>query len=217
MYLQNKFCGPTLKIFWENGLKSPRNPNFGLFRNKKSIKAKKKKIKILIPQLFSSMWRTSVPNFKVIDCTPWKALAHWKKLDNPTDNHTDNKSTYSISSASEARICSYYDKQVLLQFVPKGSVSNKPALHGSEDSLAPNRHQTIVWTNDCLTYWRKYAPLCLDEYIHHYGDVIMGTIESQITCLTIVCSSVNSDADQRKHQSSAALAGDRWIPRTNGQ
>ena len=36
-------------------------------------------------------------------------------------------------------------------------------------------------------------------------------------------SSVYSDADQRKHQSSASLAfvreftGDRWIPRTNGQ
>ena len=53
----------------------------------------------------------------------------------------------------------------------------------------------------------------------HYGDVIMGAIASQITSLTIVYSTVYSDADQRKHQSSASLAftGDRWIPRTNGQ
>ena len=36
----------------------------------------------------------------------------------------------------------------------------------------------------------------------HYGDVIMGTIASQITSLTIGY----SDADHRKHQSSASLA-----------
>ena len=40
----------------------------------------------------------------------------------------------------------------------------------------------------------------------HYGDVIMGTIASQITSLTIVYSTVYSGADQRKHQSSASLA-----------
>ena len=34
----------------------------------------------------------------------------------------------------------------------------------------------------------------------------MGTTESQITSLTIVYSAVYSDADQRKHQSSASLA-----------
>ena len=57
----------------------------------------------------------------------------------------------------------------------------------------------------------------------HYNDVIMCAIASQNTSLTIVYSIVYSDADQRKHQSSASLAlcgeftGDRWIPRTNGQ
>ena len=56
-----------------------------------------------------------------------------------------------------------------------------------------------------------------------YADVIMGPIASQITSLTIVYSIVYSDADQRKHQSSASLAfvwgihRDRWIPRTKGQ
>ena len=40
----------------------------------------------------------------------------------------------------------------------------------------------------------------------HYSDVIIGTISSQITNLTIVYSTVYSDADQRKHQSSASLA-----------
>ena len=59
---------------------------------------------------------------------------------------------------------------------------------------------------------------------HHYDDVIMTTIASQITSLAVVYSIVYSDADQRKHQSSASLAfvcgeftGDRWIARTNGQ
>ena len=57
----------------------------------------------------------------------------------------------------------------------------------------------------------------------HYIDVIMTTIASQITSLTVVYSPVYSDADQRKHQSSASLAfvwgihRDRWIPRTKGQ
>ena len=40
----------------------------------------------------------------------------------------------------------------------------------------------------------------------HYNDVIMGAIASQITILTIVNSTVYSDVDQRKHQSSASLA-----------
>ena len=40
----------------------------------------------------------------------------------------------------------------------------------------------------------------------YYGDVIMGGMASQITSLTIVYSTIYSDADQRKHQSSASLA-----------
>ena len=40
----------------------------------------------------------------------------------------------------------------------------------------------------------------------HYGDAIMGAIASQITSLTIVYSTVYSDADKNKHQSSASLA-----------
>ena len=47
----------------------------------------------------------------------------------------------------------------------------------------------------------------------------MGMVASQITSLTIVYSAVYSDADQRKHQSSASLAFVRAIriPRTNDQ
>ena len=49
----------------------------------------------------------------------------------------------------------------------------------------------------------------------HYCDVIMGLVASQITSLTIVYSTIYSDADQRKHQSSASLAfvrGIHWGP-----
>ena len=57
----------------------------------------------------------------------------------------------------------------------------------------------------------------------HYIDVIMTMMASQITSLTVVYSTVYSDVDQWKHQSSASLTfvwgihWDRWIPRTKGQ
>ena len=50
-------------------------------------------------------------------------------------------------------------------------------------------------------------------YVEHYDDVIMGPTASQITSHTIVFSTVCSDADQTKHQSSASLAFARGIHR----
>ena len=50
-------------------------------------------------------------------------------------------------------------------------------------------------------------------HLIHYGDVIMSAMASQITSLTIVCSVVCADVDQRKHQSSASLAFVRGIHR----
>ena len=47
----------------------------------------------------------------------------------------------------------------------------------------------------------------------HYCGVIKGSRASQITSLTIVYSTVYSDADQRKHQSSTSLAFVRGIHR----
>ena len=68
-------------------------------------------------------------------------------------------------------------------------------------------------------------PWRIDDEINviHYSDVIMSTIACLSTSLAVVYSTVYSDADQRKHQSSASLAfvrgihRDRWIPRTKGQ
>ena len=47
----------------------------------------------------------------------------------------------------------------------------------------------------------------------HYNDIIMGAKASQISSLMIVCSTVYSGADQRKHESSASLAFVRGIHR----
>ena len=47
-----------------------------------------------------------------------------------------------------------------------------------------------------------------NEIIWHYIDVIMSAMASQITGVSIVCLTVCSGADQRKHQSSASLLYD---------
>ena len=54
---------------------------------------------------------------------------------------------------------------------------------------------------------------CMTRHLVRYSDVIMGAMAPQITSLTIVYSTVYSDADQRKHKSSAPLAFVRGIPR----
>ena len=71
--------------------------------------------------------------------------------------------------------------------------------------------------------WRTKGGSTTWQPVQHYIDVIMTTMTSQITSLTVVYSTVYSDAVQRKHQSSASQAfvwgshRDRWIPRTKGQ
>ena len=47
----------------------------------------------------------------------------------------------------------------------------------------------------------------------HNNDVIMSAMASQVTSLTIVCSTVYSGADRRKHQSSTSRAFVRGIHR----
>ena len=68
-------------------------------------------------------------------------------------------------------------------------------------------------------HWNTYKTIGIkmefipDADMKHYDDVIMGAMASQFTSLTIVYSTVYSDADQRKHQSSASLAFVREIHR----
>ena len=59
-------------------------------------------------------------------------------------------------------------------------------------------------SNYISSFWIKYW--FKSSLLTHYGDVTMTAIASQITSLTIVYSTVYSDADQRKHQSSPSLA-----------
>ena len=82
-------------------------------------------------------------------------------------------------------------------------------------------HHDMDWTfKNCL---RDLVIRVFTWYSSHYCDAIMGTVASQITSLTIVYTTVYSDPDQSKHQSSASLAfvwgihRDRWIPRTKVQ
>ena len=71
--------------------------------------------------------------------------------------------------------------------------------------------------------YRNITMELLQPCTKHYDGATMSLMASQITSLTVVYSTVYSDADQRKHQSSASLAfvwgihRDRWIPRTKGQ
>ena len=72
----------------------------------------------------------------------------------------------------------------------------------------------------CMGYYRYFT---LSEYViderqqaittpfstvgrYRYNDVIMSAMASQITSISIACSSVCSGSDQRKHRSSTSLA-----------
>ena len=74
------------------------------------------------------------------------------------------------------------------------------------------QHRDLMATPVLKTRWRLHINDA-EPSSNHYGDVIMGTIASQITSLAIVFSTVYFDADQRKHQGSASLAFVRGIHR----
>ena len=75
--------------------------------------------------------------------------------------------------------------------------------------------KTSEWENEwAILYWSQFSQHSANQLgTGHYTGVIMGANASQITSLTIVYSTVYSDADQRKHQSSASLAFVRRIHR----
>ena len=66
------------------------------------------------------------------------------------------------------------------------------------------------WSASTISMWSTDIKW---KFTFHYGDVIMDAIAFQITSLTIVYSTVYSDVDQRKHESSASLAFVRGIHR----
>ena len=81
--------------------------------------------------------------------------------------------------------------------------------------LVRRRHYIV--SGPVQFYPSIYPSLLLQRLIDcpciHYNDIIMSTMASQITSPTIVYSTVYSDPDQRKHQSSASLAFVRGIHR----
>ena len=65
------------------------------------------------------------------------------------------------------------------------------------------RYSTLSWKHQSiLRGWSQatHDPNC------HYSDIVMSVVTSQITGVSNVYSTVCSDVDQRKHQSSASLA-----------
>ena len=90
------------------------------------------------------------------------------------------------------------------------------AIHTHEPIQPKHNYASLLWSGDGI--WKRgFCSGPSAKSSGHYNDVIMGTIASQITSLTIVYSIVYSDADQRKHQSSASLAFVRWIHRGTGE
>ena len=91
-------------------------------------------------------------------------------------------------------------------------------------TILSQRVEAIQIDPNVIDGWPPWTAVQSCHKLCHYDDVIMTTMASQITSLTVVYPTVYSDADQRKHQSSASLAfvwgiihRDRWIPRTKGQ
>ena len=75
-----------------------------------------------------------------------------------------------------------------------------------------NKGTNLSWSRCDMVTFSSLLVICAKN-IRHYDDVIMGAIASQITSLTIVYTTVYSDADHRKHQSSVSLAFVRGIHR----
>ena len=94
-----------------------------------------------------------------------------------------------------------------------------PAIMVDENGSTKDKSRAATAVRKCilssLVHIHTYAhkPLT-NSPTSHYNDVTMSAISSQITSLTIVYSTVYSDVDQRKHQSSASLAFVRGIHRS---
>ena len=111
-------------------------------------------------------------------------------------------------------------RQCIVECVTFGTsqdFSTLPA-HFTEGTSGPvNWVSRFLWP---AAQWKHYATSLSDVpgdgwffvafnltvFLLHYSDVMMSAIASQISSLTIVYSTVYSDADQRKYQRSASLA-----------
>ena len=108
-----------------------------------------------------------------------------------------NKSTRDIFSISTLRVMLTHGRYYATIFLEKAILNNAVKEHMCH-------HCVYLWHSNFR--YRKSAFTTVPSSIVHYNDVIMSAMASQITSLTIVYSTVYSDANQRKHQSSASLA-----------
>ena len=127
----------------------------------------------------------------------------------------------------------YNNVRLLLQWRHMNFMLSQIIDHSTVCSMKHQRSASLAFCvressgDQCLPSQRASDVVndSISQHYHesHYNDVIMTTIASQITSLAVVYSTVYSDPDQRKYQSSASLAfvwgihRDRWIPRTKGQ
>ena len=97
----------------------------------------------------------------------------------------------------------------------KGSSLPREAFNFNSNCLCNSSFEKCTWLYTWPWLYNIYTIMFITQMIpvtyhheleNHYDGVIMGAIASQITSLTIVYSTVYSDADQRKHQSSASQA-----------
>ena len=95
-----------------------------------------------------------------------------------------------------------------------GITLRPPAVSPCKGQLKTKRFHVMTsswWPVYLMSYFG--SSLLNSCWSYHYCHVIVGAVASQITSLTIVYSTAYSDADQRKHQSSASLAFVRGIYR----
>ena len=91
-----------------------------------------------------------------------------------------------------------------------------PALQVNLIKRGYQLHYNWCCHSDISVHFLLLAFSCVPRtpiHILHYSDVIMSTMVSQITGVSMVCSTVYSGADERKHQSSTSLAFVRRIHR----
>ena len=55
------------------------------------------------------------------------------------------------------------------------------AIMGSDNGLAPNRHQVIIWTNDGVVYWCLYASVNVNELTHWGRDKMAAIFQTMFS------------------------------------
>ena len=116
----------------------------------------------------------------------------------------------------------FLEWKISLMFIPNGPIHNMPVLVQMMAWRRPGDKPLSVpmvvglLAHICVTrpQWVNGAE---EIGLVHYSDVTMSVFASQINSRSTICSTVCSDAHQRKHQISMLLAGVWRIPLTKVQ